>query len=248
MRKYAKPTLLEGEEIRPLIFYFKEHPWYSISNYGRCWSHMKRVGKGKGNGYGTKIIYDPNHWDEKKWSKEYQKKQYSNGQKYTKVVSLYSKLTCPKGFFDGTLLDDDHEYFSSGDTTFTKRCTVHQCIMWTFRPIKEFPPDWLPAEDIANTPETVLQALAMSLCVNHKNHQPEHDNYVDPEDPSNDKLEYVLPSQNTKEAVAYYKGSTASAPELFLSGEYEARGNGETFVEISDSKPKSILNFVDDTT
>ena len=56
MKKYTKPQLLEGEEIRPLVLYFKEHPQYSISNYGRYWSHMRRTGKGKGGGNGSVMV------------------------------------------------------------------------------------------------------------------------------------------------------------------------------------------------
>lgn len=245
MKKYTKPQLLEGEEIRPLVLYFKEHSQYSISNYGRYWSHMRRTGKGKGGGNGSVMVYDPDYWQERKWSKEKQLKHYKNGQKYNKVVALYTKFTCPKGFFDGTLLDDGHDYYSINSKTFHKRATCHQCIMWTFRPIREFPPDWLSAEDIANTPEQVLKALSMSLCVNHKNHQPEYDNYVDLEDPSKDKLEYVLPSQNTKESITYYNGSSENARELYLSGEYDARGRGEDIVDLPTTKVKSILSFVE---
>ena len=87
MKKYTKPQLLEGEEIRPLVLYFKEHPQYSISNYGRYWSHMRRTGKGKGGGNGSVMVYDPDYWQERKWSKETQLKHYKNGQKYNKVVA-----------------------------------------------------------------------------------------------------------------------------------------------------------------
>ena len=211
-----KPELLDGEEFRQLIFYNIPIFWYTVSNYGRLFSHRKKMCKGTGGGKGTKLVYDPNYWLENIWSKEIVIKRYKDGTTRKKLNSLYKKLTLPKGFFDGSLIEG-YDYHSSSAETFNKRINIHQAIMWTFRPWQDFPPEGIDPKDCQNLPSSVLQYCIMAATINHKNHLPDEDNYVCLDDMSKDKIEYVTPNQNTQKAITHYGGSTENAPDVYLN-------------------------------
>ena len=104
-----------------------------------------------------RLEYDPNYWLESIWSEEYQTRTYTDGTQNKKLTCLYKKITLPKGFFDGTLLAD-YDYHASSKDTFNKRITIHQAIMWTFRPWKDYPPKGIDPEVCQNLdPKTPLK-------------------------------------------------------------------------------------------
>ena len=218
--KISKPKLLPGEVFQTLMVYNLPHKWMSVSNYGRLFSHRRKVGRGIGNGRGTRLEYDPNYWLESIWSEEYQTRTYTDGTQNKKLTCLYKKITLPKGFFNGTLLDD-YDYHASSKDTFNKRITIHQAIMWTFRPWKNYPPKGIDPKVCQNLDPTLEQYLVMSSVINHKHHRPDKDNYVCIEDQSKDDLEYVTPSDNTKEAVKHYGGATYQSRGLRILKEHK---------------------------
>ena len=48
------------EEWRTVVVDGKEHPWYSISNFGNIRSHLRQ--QSLGTGKGSRTIYDPNFY------------------------------------------------------------------------------------------------------------------------------------------------------------------------------------------
>ena len=239
-RKTSKPKLMDGEEFRHLVFYNIPTNWYSVSNYGRLFSHRKKVGRGLGNGRGTKLVYDPNYWLENIWSKEFAIKKYKDGTINKKLTCLYKKITLPKDFFAGSLLDD-YNYHCSSDDTFNKRITIHQAIMWTFRPWKDFPPNGIDPKVCQNLDPKLEQYLVMSATINHKHHQPDKDNYVDLIDADCDDLEYVTPSDNTKEAVKYYGGATSQATDLYLQEQKKENVDPDNMITIGKPIPRPLF-------
>ena len=93
--------------------------------------------------------------------------------------------------------------------------------MWTFRPWKNYPPKGIDPKVCQNLDPTLEQYLVMSSVINHKHHRPDKDNYVCIEDQSKDDLEYVTPSDNTKEAVKHYGGATYQSRGLRILKEHK---------------------------
>lgn len=238
--KTSKPKLLPGEVFQTLMVYNLPLIWMSVSNYGRLFSHRKKVGRGVGGGRGTRLEYDPNYWLESIWSREYQTRTYTDGTSRKHLTCLYKKITLPKGFFDGTLLAD-YDYHASSKDTFNKRITIHQAIMWTFRPWKDYPPKGIDPEVCQNLDPKLEQYLVMSSVINHKHHRPDKDNYVCLEDRSKDDLEYVTPSDNTKEAVKHYGGATYQATDHYLKELDKENEDPDNMITIGRPVPRPLF-------
>ena len=169
------------EEWRTLIVEGKEHIWYSISNYGNIVSHITNKSLGR-RGFEKK--YDPNHSSPMK-----PVKSHSTNSHYALKVNL----RFPENFFE------EYEYFKHNNRCMVQRkFSVHQLVMWAFKPIDLFPPDRLK-DCWDEIPESAKQCLRECLIINHKDHNPSN-NHVD-------NLEYVTPKENSHAAVKHYGGN-----------------------------------------
>ena len=175
------------EEWRTVVVDGKEHPWYSVSNFGNVRSHLRQ--KSLGN-KGSRTIYDPNYHKDLILS---QRKRNKDGS----LTCMRVNLKFPENFFE------DYQYSRGkrSDSTVQKECTVHNLVMAAFRPMDEYPPDRL--KDCWNDiPEDAKTWIKETVTINHIDHEP-FNNRVD-------NLEYVTPKENTRAATKHYDGNMAN--------------------------------------
>tara|TARA_Y100000991_G_scaffold52099_1_gene37933 strand:- start:1162 stop:1914 length:753 start_codon:yes stop_codon:yes gene_type:complete len=175
------------EEWRTLVVDGKEHPWYSVSNFGNVRSHLKKQNRGFGKG--TFTVWDPN------FSKDLNPNVQKNNDGSTK--KLVVKLSFPMNFFE------DYQYAKKrdNDSNVCRNCSVHELVMAAFRPMDDYPPDRLKDcwDDI---PEEAKIWIKETVTIDHINH-----------DPSNNRLHnlrYVTPKENSRAAVKHYGGNAAN--------------------------------------
>ena len=174
------------EEWRTVVIHGKEHPWYSVSNFGNIRSHLRQ--KSLGN-KGSCTIYDPNFYKDL----AHTRKKYENGSLAKMIANLYF----PEDFFE------DYQYSKrhSNSSTVSRKCSVHELVMETFRPMDEYPPDRL--KDCWNDiPEDAKTWIKEAVIINHIDHDPSN-NYLD-------NLEYVTPRENSRAATKHYGGNMAN--------------------------------------
>ena len=65
------------------------------------------------------------------------------------------------------MLNDEYELYSSRDSSkkFSLGMRVHQAVMWSWKPIDDYPP--VPKEEWDQTPESVKQLIRESICIDH---------------------------------------------------------------------------------
>ena len=173
------------EEWRPIVVDGKEHPWYSVSNFGNVRSHLQR----KSSGTGFYTFYNPY------FSKDIAlvKTKRSDGS----LAKIRVSLQFPEDFFE------DYQYRRKRDTdsNTNKPCDLHQLVMGAFRPMDDYPPDKL--KDCWNDiPEDAKTWIKQTVTINHIDHDPTN-NHVD-------NLEYVTQRENIRAAVKYYGGNVAN--------------------------------------
>jgi hypothetical protein len=192
------------EQWKPIVIAGKEFPHYSISNYGRLVSHLKKTvvnmtrgEKGRITSSSTSYVYDPF------FTREIKLSHMRN--KDGSVKSLYKKLHLPKDFFDGTYLEGV-EYYQSSDNTIKYHATAHALVMAAFRPIEDYPPERLKHcwEDLH---PDAKQWIKECVIINHIHHDPTQ-NWVCAEEPHpQDSLEYCTPGENSRKAKEFYGGN-----------------------------------------
>ena len=118
------------EEWRTVVIDGKEHPWYSISNFGNIRSHLQIKGLPGG---GSSVFCNLSYYKEKKPSKM----KNTDGS----ISGMRVKLRFPMDFFE------DYQYYKDQkckiSTNVDKKCSVHQLVMEAFRPMDDYPPDRL---------------------------------------------------------------------------------------------------------
>jgi len=181
-----KEEMLVSEVWRTLIVDGKEHPWYSVSNFGRVRSHLQVVSRGP-KGFTT--IYNPY------FSKDLALVKNKRGD--GSLAKIRVSLQFPEDFFE------DYQYRRKRDTdsNTNKPCDLHQLVMGAFRPMDDYPPDKL--KDCWNDiPEDAKTWIKQTVTINHIDHDPTN-NHVD-------NLEYVTQRENSRAAVKHYGGNLAN--------------------------------------
>lgn len=174
------------EEWKNVIVDGKVNNWYSISNYGRCVSHIKLNFKTPTRGGCVKTI-DPQQYRILKPVRKYQ-----NPQKKDIVQCATHSFAFPSGFFE----DYDYVKLKGGaDGNIVRNCKLHRLVMEAFKPLDQFPParlrdDW----DIA--PQSFIDWVRETALVNHIDHNPDN-NHID-------NLEWMTPRENTRAAIKMY--------------------------------------------
>ena len=78
------------EEWRTVVVDGKEHPWYSVSNFGNIRSHLRQ--KSLGVGRGSHTIFNPNFYKDL----SLHKKKNADGS----INKMVSNLRFPEDFFE----------------------------------------------------------------------------------------------------------------------------------------------------
>lgn len=176
------------EEWRPVFYYGKIHPWYSISNYGNCVSHFRMGNNGR-------YIVDPN---QRKIVKKANMKC---------LPSVEFHIHFPSDFFIGTTLEGI-DYSSKIRGLIRKHIYAHQLVMSTFKPIDLYPPDRLrDCWDVI--PELAKQWIRETVTINHIDHDPRNNTVWN--------LEYVTQGENTRKAVEFYDGYLNLKKEILIN-------------------------------
>lgn len=174
------------EEWRTVVLDGKEHLWYSISNFGNVRTHLQNKPLGA---YGFDRSYNPN------FSKDLKLVKLKNRDGSPK--SLEISIQFPEDFFE------DYDYYKHPKcrNTVTKKCSVHELVMGTFRPMDEYPPDRLKDcwEDI---PEDAKTWIKETVTIDHIDHDPSNNRL--------DNLRYVTQRENTRAATKHYGGNMAN--------------------------------------
>jgi len=181
-----KEEMLVSEVWRTLIVDGKEHPWYSVSNFGHVRSHLQIVSRGS-KGFTT--TYNPNFYKDLALVK--------NKNRDGSLSKMRVSLQFPEDFFE------DYQYRRKRDTdsNTNKPCDLHQLVMGAFRPMDDYPPDKL--KDCWNDiPEDAKTWIKQTVTINHIDHDPTN-NHVD-------NLEYVTQRENSRAAVKHYGGNLAN--------------------------------------
>jgi hypothetical protein len=174
------------EEWRAIVINGKEHPWYSVSNFGNVRTHLQNKCLGR---QGFDRSYNPNFYRDLTLYKR------KNRDGSTRQMSV--KIQLPENFFE------DYQYYKHRDSDLNvhKPCLVHKLVMETFRPMDQYPPDRLKNcwDDI---PEVAKKWIKETVTINHIDH--------DPSNNSVDNLEYTTQKGNSRAAVKYYGGHLAN--------------------------------------
>lgn len=163
---------------------YKTHNWYSISNWGRAASHLRRGRKSPGQ-----ERVDLNR-----------KTIMTTTDNSCVLGHKRMSFVFPTDFFD-------YDYAKAGgsyDTVIVK-FYLHQLVMWAFNPIEGDPPALL-ADCWDNIPETAKVFIDSLLVTNHINHNPAHNFLAN--------LERVRQKENTRSAKDYYGGNPANKKQF----------------------------------
>jgi len=175
------------EEWRSVVVDGKEHPWYSVSNHGNVRSHLRK--KSLGVGKGSCTIYDPNFYKDLILVKD---KNHDGSLRKMRV-----NLHFPEDFFE----DYQYKKRRPNDPNVVRKCSVHELVMGSFRPIKQYPPDRLK-HCWSDAPEDVKIWVEQTTIINHIHHDPSNNRL--------DNLEYVTPRENSHAAVKHYGGNVSN--------------------------------------
>ena len=174
------------EEWRTVVVDDKEHPWYSISNFGNVRSHLQNKSLGI-NGFDRS--YNSN------FSKDLKLVKHKN--RDGSLSSLKVNIHFPEDFFE----DYQYRKIQSNDSNVVRKCSVHELVMGAFRPMDDYPPNRL--KDCWNDiPEDAKKWIKETVTINHIDHNP-FNNHVD-------NLEYVTQRENSRAAVKHYGGNMAN--------------------------------------
>ena len=166
---------------------YKTHNWFSISNWGRAASHLKRGRKRPGQ---ERV--------------DLNRKNIMTTTDNTCVLGHKRISYCfPIDFFDY----DYARCNGSKDTVLVKFYT-HQLLMWAFNPISGDPPE-LIADVWDDIPEKAQIYIDSLLMINHKNHNPGH-NYLP-------NLERCRQKENSRAAKDYYGGNVVNKSKMKTS-------------------------------
>jgi len=174
------------EEWRTSVIDGKEHPWYSVSNFGRVRSHLQNISLGC---RGFDKSYNPNFYKDLSPIL----KKHGNGSPSKVIVNLQF----PKDFFE------DYQYAKSSKSfsTVSRKCSVHVLVMEAFLPMDDYPPDRLK-EDWNDIPESAKTWIKETVTIDHIDHDPSNNRL--------DNLRYVTQRENSRAAVKHYGGHMAN--------------------------------------
>ena len=173
------------EEWRNIIVEGKVNEWYSVSNYGRCASHIKRIMRGRKGGCSRMI-------DLKQFKILKPVRKYQNPKRKDIVQCATHSFVFPFDFFEEW---DYSKLKGSSDGRVIRNCKLHKVVIETFKPIDQFPPDRLK-HDWDKAPESFKKWVKETALVNHIDHNPDNN--------SLDNLEYMTPRENTRASVKMY--------------------------------------------